>query len=467
MVKRPTCLCDGRLIGIESIYTVSEGKQINIEDKLEALRKRSRNKELFCPCGCGANVILVAGDRGLVNQHFRLWDNSQEKECQYVSEGEMSVCSKIVLKCWLEDKLPGTNIETRVPICAVDDTDRKYELTLLAKDKNIAVSYCHDRANLSDEKLGILDGNSAGISLHYIVDIANTGNRIQYPEMMMKIQKRQGYCLFLQLSSVDLLRANYADCELRAFYCCEENGHWNEIEIVSDSLSTFSFGASGELLYYDIPLNELREQREQAHLIELEQARQERERKAAERAAAQQRLQEERVRQQAERLEQQRKAEAERVEQIRLEREIQRRLAAEQLAQKQAAMNTLRTQVALVIDQDQENPFYDRAGNRWVKCERCGKVATENNFDIYGGLHRVNLGICKECIRKEAAQQKQAIPQSGPPGFRQPIPADDPDICPKCGGALRERSGPYGRFLGCSNFPSCRYSRPIIKRDKR
>lgn len=31
-------------------------------------------------------------------------------------------------------------------------------------------------------------------------------------------------------------------------------------------------------------------------------------------------------------------------------------------------------------------------------------------------------------------------------------------ICPKCGGKLVERSGKYGEFIGCSNYPKCRYT---------
>lgn len=30
-------------------------------------------------------------------------------------------------------------------------------------------------------------------------------------------------------------------------------------------------------------------------------------------------------------------------------------------------------------------------------------------------------------------------------------------ICPKCSGTLAKRSGPYGEFYGCSNYPKCRY----------
>ena len=30
-------------------------------------------------------------------------------------------------------------------------------------------------------------------------------------------------------------------------------------------------------------------------------------------------------------------------------------------------------------------------------------------------------------------------------------------ICPKCGGQLVKRQGKYGKFLGCSNYPKCRF----------
>jgi hypothetical protein len=31
------------------------------------------------------------------------------------------------------------------------------------------------------------------------------------------------------------------------------------------------------------------------------------------------------------------------------------------------------------------------------------------------------------------------------------------DICPKCGGKLVFRTGKFGKFKGCSNFPKCRF----------
>ncbi len=35
------------------------------------------------------------------------------------------------------------------------------------------------------------------------------------------------------------------------------------------------------------------------------------------------------------------------------------------------------------------------------------------------------------------------------------------DICPKCGGKLVERKGKYSKFIGCSNYPKCKYTRKL------
>ena len=39
------------------------------------------------------------------------------------------------------------------------DVNRKYEFSFLSRNKRLAISYCYDRANLSDEKLEILKAN--------------------------------------------------------------------------------------------------------------------------------------------------------------------------------------------------------------------------------------------------------------------------------------------------------------------
>lgn len=240
MAQRTVALCDGKFIGIESIYTVVDGKQINIPDKLTALRARSRKNELFCPCGCGSNLILVASENNLREQHFRLKTGEFNKECQAVTEGKRSVDSKIILKCWLDDKLHDESIESRVPIADVSDTDRKFEFTFLSKTKAIGISYCHDRVNVSDIKLKLLADNSTGIGLVHILDACNFKADGQYPEAEMKIQDIQGYCFLLDIGD----ELDYFDAQMRAvFYAQNLDGLWEEVEICNANLSEFSFDA--------------------------------------------------------------------------------------------------------------------------------------------------------------------------------------------------------------------------------
>ena len=33
--------------------------------------------------------------------------------------------------------------------------------------------------------------------------------------------------------------------------------------------------------------------------------------------------------------------------------------------------------------------------------------------------------------------------------------------CPRCGGILLVRNGEYGKFLGCTNYPKCKYTQNI------
>ncbi len=38
---------------------------------------------------------------------------------------------------------------------------------------------------------------------------------------------------------------------------------------------------------------------------------------------------------------------------------------------------------------------------------------------------------------------------------------NDKKICPRCGGELVMKSGKYGKFYGCSNYPSCNYTEKV------
>lgn len=72
----------------------------------------------------------------------------------------------------------------------------------------------------------------------------------------------------------------------------------------------------------------------------------------------------------------------------------------------------------------------------------------------------MNLGTCRECAEKP---EKIILPKYRPlkEEKREEVKTseDDSAICPMCGGELVERNGRYGPFLGCSNYPKCKFTR--------
>lgn len=400
MVQRSVCLCDGKYIGIESIFTVIDGKQINIPDKLSALRTRSRKGELFCPCGCGANLILVAGDRNLRAQHFRLKDSARQHECTAETERPHSIYSKIVLKCWLDEKLNVPDVETRVPICLVGDTARKYEFSFVSRTSKLAVSYSCNRANLSDEKMEILRANSSGIRLIYIVDALNSCGNGQYPEALMKVQERQGYCLLLDVEEME-----YSTAKLSAvFYAQDCTGLWREIEFAADALHEFSISEYGRLLYQNAPLAALCEWKKSEFEREVQQEKIRREqqmKELLERPEREQKQRPKRTQTLPVRRPQNTKSERQRA----MEKLVHEKEEAGRRAQKKQREEAFRQTLAEQLNQ-QETQVIDPDGNRWVKCRYCGRVDKTTAFSSYGGRGSVNLGTCKICDRKPVSERR-------------------------------------------------------------
>lgn len=398
MVQRSVCLCDGKYIGIESIFTVIDGKQINIPDKLSALRTRSRKGELFCPCGCGANLILVAGDRNLRAQHFRLKDSARQHECTAETERPHSIYSKIVLKCWLDEKLNVSDVETRVPICLVGDTARKYEFSFVSRTSKFAVSYSCNRANLSDEKMEILRANSSGIRLIYIVDALNSCGNGQYPEALMKVQERQGYCLLLDVEEME-----YSTAKLSAvFYAQDCTGLWREIEFAAGALREFSISEYGRLLYQNAPLAALCEWKKSEFEREVQQEKIRREqqmKELLERPEREQKQRPKRTQTLPVRRPQNTKSERQRA----MEKLVHEKEEAGRRAQKKQREEAFRKTLAEQLNQ-QETQVIDPDGNRWVKCRYCGRVDKTTAFSSYGGRGSVNLGTCKICDRKPVSE---------------------------------------------------------------
>lgn len=457
MAQRTVALCDGKYIGIETIYTVINGRQINIPEKLKELRAKSQRNELFCPCGCGTNLILVAGDKNLREQHFREKPGTGTYECNMPTEGRTSVDSKIVLKCWLDDKLKANDIESRVPIDTIEDIKRKPEFTFLSMDKKFAIRYWRIRANILDDRLDILTGNLSGIKVVYIVDASNGGTEGQYPEALMKLQDRQKFCLLLSVQE-----AEYDKALLKAvFYDKDLDGLWKEVVFAEGKLSDFSI-VDNNIIFAEYALEQLLAE---AKIVFSNEQQIEKERRAEQerlRAEYVRKMQEEDERRRQEILRQREEAEKklkqqkEEAEKRRKEFEENRRQEVERQQEEQRQREEDFKRNMQSNFSQQETQVRDAAGNRWIKCEFCGKIAMENEFNSYGGVGHINLGTCKECSANNPAVKQKAEEQTAKLRGKY-----DPNVCPECGGRLRERSGPYGRFIGCSNYPTCRYNRKI------
>jgi FKBP-type peptidyl-prolyl cis-trans isomerase len=467
LAQRTVCLCDGKYIGIETIYTVINGKQINIPEKLNDLRKKSRSNQLFCPCGCSSNLILVAGDRNLRTQHFRLKDGELNSSCEAVIEGQNSIDSKIVLKCWLDDKLPDSNIESRVPVRDVSNITRKYEFIFLSRSRRVGLSFCNERVNLSEEKINLLKENSKGISVIYVVDMRNFGNDGQYPEGVMKVQNEQGYCLFLSVSDRD-----YSIARLRATFSIQDiDGLWQEVILAEDNLDKFTIN-DGKVVYQSIALNDLLERSKVEWKAGIEEERVEREERRK-RQEDERRLVAEREAKMREERERQERVEA---EERRRRWEEEQKLVTERAAKQREEAEKARAEAEerkRIEDQErieaeirfadsllermnqQEEQVRDPQGRRLVKCKFCGKIAHDSKFSSYGGINHINLGICRECQRNNPEAKIIRMPE---PENKAKIEINK---CPNCGGNLKEKTGMYGRFVSCSSYPNCRYTRSI------
>lgn len=306
--------------------------------------------------------------------------------------------------------------------------------------------------------MSILESNSRGIHIIYIVDHKNGGSEGQCPEGLMKVQQRQGYCLLLIVDDTD-----YNAAEMEAvFYAQGMDGLWKEVIFAKGLLRDFSIGTDGQILYANEPLNDKlsRARNNFTADIEREKARRAEQEKQYEeklkRLLAAEEYNREKRRKREEEEEQEYKRQAEEAAKRRAELQERQRLERErQQEEKRRREEDFRRNRESNFTQ-QETPVIDADGNRWIKCEFCGKIATEGAFSFYGGRGRINLGTCKDCLANNPATVQKV--EEKPEKVHMKYEAD---ICPECGGKLRDRSGRYGKLMGCSNYPTCRYSRRI------
>lgn len=319
---RSYCLYNGNYVDIAEIYEVRDGKQINIPEKLKYYRKISDDRQLFCSCGCGDVVILVAGDRNLRRQHFRLLRDFSNPNCEYQEESDISVKSKVMLKCWLNRNFPVMEhgIKYRVPISQLMENKRRYELTMYSEDYDIGIIYNNHTSSILGEKIELLS-EYVKSKIIYVTRIGNERTGGQYPEHMMRIQDAQGYCFYLDLTTESL----YEEVEAKvSIHEKTYRGLWKVLEVCNGMLDDFGLNTDGLLVYKDELVSDLvdktreRFQADQEHELEQLKKQEEEERLRQERARE---LREERERQRIERARKE-KEERERLEEkIRIQRE--------------------------------------------------------------------------------------------------------------------------------------------------
>ena len=82
------------------------------------------------------------------------------------------------------------------------------------------------------------------------------------------------------------------------------------------------------------------------------------------------------------------------------------------------------------------------------------EVVTNNLRDIEHKLKLNNI-LDKEIRKNHIQNIKNTVKQNNE--------KEKNMICPKCGGNLVERNGKYGEFIGCQNYPKCKYTKNIKK----
>lgn len=76
-------------------------------------------------------------------------------------------------------------------------------------------------------------------------------------------------------------------------------------------------------------------------------------------------------------------------------------------------------------------------------------LSNEQTNEIYSRILSLNI-----TDKNEKKKHVQTVAR----GSRDKLEKIKSDICPRCGGSLVFRSGKYGSFKGCSNYPRCRFT---------
>ena len=121
-----------------------------------------------------------------------------------------------------------------------------------------------------------------------------------------------------------------------------------------------------------------------------------------------------------------------------------------------------------LIDGKYDVAVFGRLPEKDVQCPRCvkGHLLRRQNARNKGAFYGCSNWPYCEHRQPPCPVCGRGLPVKADRGFRcrdcgQPIEA-----CPACGGWLQTRMGRYGRFVGCSNWPACKYTRDLAQRPR-
>ena len=86
----------------------------------------------------------------------------------------------------------------------------------------------------------------------------------------------------------------------------------------------------------------------------------------------------------------------------------------------------------------------ENARDRAAKAVLSGFSAQQELSEVKNIINKYDFGRGRQILAEEITAQLKA----------------NPLYCPKCGElSMRRINGKYGEFLGCRNYPSCRYTK--------
>ena len=95
---------------------------------------------------------------------------------------------------------------------------------------------------------------------------------------------------------------------------------------------------------------------------------------------------------------------------------------------------------------------YAQAHHLEIEILKYTEIKNLNPEEIYEKLLKLNITDKKE-IKNHVSNIKTKIKENKT--------LEEQMICPKCHGSLIERNGKYGPFIGCSNYPKCKFIKKI------